>query len=384
MEKYGILKKIRLAATLVVMLLLAGHVVTTAQTQIVWDQSTAKFVTEGGYARVKRIASGELALVYSAKRDVFIRKSADNGKTWSDPVLVAQTEGYGNTNSEITQLANGWLLYAWNGRPSKRDTTLHYTIMTKISRDNGVTWGDERNPYSGDVKWNNGAWEPATLQLPTGEIQLFFANESPYRETDEQEITMMRSFDNGLTWGEPKQVSFRAGSRDGMPVPLFLKNKKGIVFAIEDNGINGTFKPVIIWSSVADNWKQESADAKSPRRWHALRMDCQLPAPVYAGAPYIVQLPSGETLLSIQSTEGRITNQDKVAIMQVYVGNNQAKDFAYKSTPFPSLPDNANALWNSLAVLDNNTVMAISSVSTGTPEKNGIWIVTGKVLRKKH
>lgn len=383
MKIHQAMKKNKLATTVVVVLLLVCHEL-GAQTQIVWDQTTAKFVTEGGYARVRRIASGELALVYSAKRDVFIRKSADNGKTWSDPVLVAHTEGYGNTNSELTQLSNGWLLYAWNGRPSKRDTTLHYTIMTKISRDNGASWGDGRNPYSGDIKWNNGVWEPVTMQLPTGEIQLFFANESPYRETEEQEITLMRSFDNGLTWGEPKQVSFRAGSRDGMPVPVYLKNKKGIVFAIEDNGINGSFKPVIIWSSVADNWNQESALANSPRRWHALRSDCRLPAPVYAGAPYIVQLPSGEMLLSIQSTEGRISNQDKFAIMQVYVGNDRAKDFANKSTPFPNLPDNANALWNSLTVLDKNTVMAISSISTGTPDKNGIWIVTGKVVRKKH
>ncbi len=348
-----------------------------AQTaSINWDVSTRKFVTNGGYARAIKISTGELVLAYGEGPGTHIKKSSNNGATWGNPILVAQTNGYNNANAEITQLANGWLLYSWNGRP-QRDGTLPYTIKTKISRDNGNTWGDERTIYSGDVVFSNGVWEPITLQIPSGEVQIYFANESPYRNSGEQEITIMRSLDNGLSWGSAKAASFRAGSRDGMSVPVYLKNNRGIAMAIEDPGINGNFKPVIVWSSTADNWRQPAIPGNSPSRWHALRPDNQIAAPTYAGAPYLVQLPSGETLLSIQSAEGRANNE--VPIMQVYVGDGDAKNFANKSTPFTNIPGTGTGLWNALTVIDDNTVMAISSVN-GVGQ-NGVWTIIGRVVR---
>ena len=152
----------------------------------------------------------------------------------------------------------------------------------------------------------------------------------------------MQSHDNGATWDRPKTVSFRAGRRDGMPVPLLLAGGKGIVLAIEDNGLNGAFKPVIIHTSFEDNWDQPFAGGDSPRRWGAL--EPPLPASVYAGAPYIRQLPGGETVLSVQSGEGRPSESvlDHTQ-MVVYVGDNQARGFTNKSVPFKVSP-NASGL----------------------------------------
>lgn len=121
----------------------------------------------------------------------------------------------------------------------------------------------------------------------------------------QQNITMMRSFDNGVTWGTPEIVSFRSGARDGMPVPIYLLNDKGIVLAIEDNGINGAFKPVIISTSVEDKWSSGTVLGTSTKRKHALRVDQQLETNIYAGAPYIIQLSNKQTLLCIQSSEER-------------------------------------------------------------------------------
>ena len=47
-----------------------------------------------------------------------------------------------------------------------------------------------------DPRFKDGCWEPAMLQLPVGEIQLFFSDEGIYTKTDEQNISMLRSFDN--------------------------------------------------------------------------------------------------------------------------------------------------------------------------------------------
>lgn len=107
-----------------------------------------------------------------------------------------------------------------------------------------------------------------------------------------------------------------------------------------------------------------------------------LASPVYAGAPYLIQLHSGETLLSFQSGEGR-KSQGTLdhSLMQVYVGDDNAKDFCCKSTPFP-FPFNKNActLWCALEQTDSLTVMATASISK-LKDKNGIWTSTGRIYR---
>lgn len=346
--------------------------------RIAWDYSSAQHVTNGVYARVHPINDGQFGLVYSDGPDVWIRRSTDNCETWTNQILVAHEDGYNNTNAEMVRLQNGWLLYAWNGRPMQ-EGGLPYIIKTKISKDNGATWGDVRLIYTADNTFENGCWEPVMMQIPSGEIQLYFANENPYRNNFDQEITMFRSFDNGLSWGDYTTTSYRGGHRDGMPVPVRLQNGKGMVYCIEDNGFNGNFKPVIIYSSNQDNWNQGPALWDSPRRWGALRNDYALASGVYAGAPYLIQLPSGETLMAIQSSEGRISGNE--AMTQVYIGNDEARDFSRKSTPLPWLPATGNALWNALEVIDENTVILTSSVNTAGAGPGGIWTVKGKVIR---
>src|SRR5690606_35129826 len=96
--------------------------------------------------------------------------------------------------------------------------------------------------------------EPAAIQLPNGQIQLFFANEGPYTGSSEQNISLLRSNDLGETWTvDPEIVSFRAGSRDGMPVPLLLQGSDEVIVAIEDNG-KVNFKPYIIRNNLIENW----------------------------------------------------------------------------------------------------------------------------------
>jgi hypothetical protein len=218
-----------------------------------------------------------------------------------------------------------------------------------------------------------GCWEPAQAQLPSGEIQLFFANEKPYPTTNEQEITLLRSFDNGGNWSIPQTVSYRAGSRDGMAVPLILAGQKGMVISIEDNGLAGTFKPAIIYTSLSDNWTPPYADGSSTRRWGAPQTP--LPSAIYAGASYIRQFPTGETVLSVQSGEGRQSPGTlDYSQMVVYIGDATAKNFTNGSVPF-SVPAGSNGLWNSLFIKNATTVTAISQLTTNGVQ--GLWAIDG-------
>ena len=210
------------------------------------------------------------------------------------------------------------------------------------------------------------------------QLKHHFLHEAPYTHSDEQEISIMRSFDECATWTEAEKVSFRKGFRDGMPSPIYLPHSKEIAVAIEDNGIRGRFKPVII--RTPNNWADGCASANDSRREEALCDTCQMHESIYAGAPYLINLGKSHTLLSIQSTEGRKGENERYANMQVYVGDKDARNFGSRSTPLPDLPENAQALWNSITMLDEETIIAIMSVHGYKKNQNGIWTVKGNIV----
>ena len=328
---------------------------------IEWDKSTLVLVHKGGsYARMIRVKGGDILCCFEFRGTSMVRRSTDNGKTWGETTEVAKAPSGSASNPEMLQLANGWVLFFYNERPN--DGVHHFTIQVSVSKDKGRTWRHHSKAYGAEVNSHNGCWEPSAIQLATGEIQLFFANEFPYKDSDEQEITLLRSCDNGKTWSKPKPISFRVGHRDGMPVPCVLKDES-IVCAIEDNGLSPMFHPMIVHTT--DNWNEPFASGSSPRRWRAVEKPIDVE---WGGAPYIRQMPSGETILSFQSSVGRARPQ-----MVVYVGDENARNFGGRSVPF-EVPKNKGGWWGSLFIKDDHTITAISSCN------GGVWAIDGKVL----
>lgn len=350
----------RLIVILGVLILMTSQV---SGKTVVWDKSTLVQVAPGGtYARMVRVPGGDILCGFEAGGVAMLVRSSDEGKTWSKAEVVAKAPSGSASNSELLVLKNGWILYLYNERPN--DGKHHFTIQVSVSKDNGKTWKHLSQAYEAATDFHNGCWEPAAIQLPSGEIQLFFANEFPYPHSDEQEITMLRSFDNGKTWGEPKAISFRAGHRDGMPVPLVLQDNKGIVVAIEDNGYTLMFTPAIISTSVEDNWKGSFASGASPRRYRAIKKPTKVE---WGGAPFIRQMPSGETILSFQSSVGRRWPQ-----MVVYVGDDAARNFEGRSVPF-EVPADQGGWWNSIFIKNATTITAMSSFN------GGVWAIDGHI-----
>ena len=344
------------------------------QARILWDASTLVLIqTEGLYGRMARLPDGRILCAYERGGRVWVRHSRDEGASWDSELLAAEYEHGVAANPEVLVLNNGWVLLAYNERP--RDGVHPYAIRVRTSQDGGENWSDARLVYEAGVSSGAGCWEPAMIQLPSGEVQLFFANEKPFPDTNEQEITLVRSQDHGDTWSDPERIGYRAGFRDGMPVPLVLAEQKGMVVAIEDNGIDGRFKPVILYTTLEDNWRSGPIGADHPRRWPAL--ETPLPERVYAGAPYVRQFPSGITVLSAQSAEGRM-NEGNMAYsrMVVWLGDTEAKNFTNPSEPFSTPPD-ANGLWNSLFIKNAFTVTALSS--TTLFGIRGLWAIDGRL-----
>ena len=345
---------------------------------IKWEESSRQFVGRGVYGRIKAVGDHH-AMVYDVGRTAIIRFSNDNCASWGEPIEVAKADGYGYTNCELLQLQSGKLLYTWNARPL-RDTGLPYKIMYALSNDGGKSWSEGKELYIAGTEPRSGCWEPIALQLPSGEVQIYFANEAPYSNSSEQEISLMRSYDEGKSWSRAERVSFRRGARDGMAVPIFLPHTGEIAVAIEDNGIRGRFKPVILRTS--NNWRDGFVAGNDPRREEAIAARCADHDTIYAGAPYLIRLGDKHTLLSVQSTEGRKGGNHKFANMQVYVGDKNARKFCNRSTPLPDLDENGSALWNSLVQIDAQSVIAVMSVGGMERGKNGIWTVKGKITKR--
>ena len=346
--------------------------------EIRWDPASVTLIASNGcYGRIIRLRNGEMVCGYDVHGKITVRHSPD-GRNWLAPRLVSEWPLGRLTNTELLQTQSGSLLCFFNARPREKGAArsadpARYAICLSRSEDNGKTWGAAQTLYSAGAEFTNGCWEPAAIQLSSGEIQVFFSDEGPYRHSEEQNISMLRSVDNGKTFSRPEIVSFRPGHRDGMPVPLVLQGNRGVAFAIEDNGLNGNFKPSIIYSSLAENWKEGTRSPGSSNRWSAL---AQLPPPqTAASAPYLRQMPCGETLLSVQQSETGEMHQSR---MVVYIGDASAKDFGRPSYPFPESAGRSQ-LWNSLFIKDRNTIIAVSETTiNGT---FGIWSVEGQFIR---
>lgn len=328
--------------------------------RIFWDlNSRATVFDRGVYARIIQLQDGRL-MATCESGGIVIAFSSDMGRTWSQPVkIVTNRNNTPNCVPDLIQLHDGTIIVAYNPRPAEPYTTdRKFGIRCKRSTDNGATWSDEIFVNDAQHTFNDGCWEPSMLELPSGEVQLYYADEGPYTSSDEQQISMRRSLDGGLTWGSVNRISFRAGYRDGMPVPVLLKDGRTIVVAIEDNGWPGygDFFPTTVRCDIDKNWKRFCVGGDSENRDKTLDLDyCQL---IKGGAPYIRVMPSGETIISWQS----IYNHGGTHTMYTAVGNSDARGFKAVSTPFVTSATD-RVMWNSLAVIGDGAVVAVGSVN---------------------
>ncbi|MFN7140039.1 MAG: sialidase family protein, partial [Limisphaerales bacterium] len=149
--------------------------------RIEWDHSTISLIhSNSGYARIIRLKDGRLLCGYDFRGQIWVRHSSDEGKSWQEPVHVAKWPHGFLTNTELLQMQDGSLLCMYNERPHRRraDTpptneSHPYSISVARSEDGGKTWEQPQRIYSAGHEFENGCWEPAAVQLPSGEVQLF-------------------------------------------------------------------------------------------------------------------------------------------------------------------------------------------------------------------
>ena len=257
-------------------------------------------------------------------------------------------------------LDNGDIMAVASFRSNKnfrKDNRFNGLAMRKSS-DGGKTWSEEKVIYTGSN------WEPSLLQLPDGEIQVYFTHGGPKIQPQmeagipESEMVpssgtaIIRSKDNGKTWDpyvmEPPYAAHRVSQQythtdkgiqvftDQMPCAILLNNTKTIALAMESKFMEGSKEVYYITMAYNDdNWAV------------GLGIDEEGPADkqenMYLGAaPYLRQFPSGETILS----------NNRSSHFQIRLGDSLAREFGD-----PIDPMHGTGFWGSLELIQSHIVV---------------------------
>jgi len=353
--------------------------------KIVWnDPMTARKISGAGtfadYGRIRRVGNSDtLLLTYHGGPsngdwvNIYLRKSYDNGATWQAQETVMNISDYNTAywrfcNPELLVMKNGWVMLAFEANAKPDENRSEVQIL--ISKDTCRSWEEP-------LKYTTGrSWEPAMVELPEGEIELFYSSEAkwwPSSTTVYQEIMMIRSTDQGSTWSQAQTVAYYPLKRDGMPVPLLLPGNRGVVFAIEC--VYNAVSPYIIKRDLAGPWVLATSNFDNGTyRWLVSNFSG------HGGAPYLLQLPTGEIALSAHIPKGGDWHQNNY--MQVMVGDSNAKNFSQLSTPWGTLPTNESAVNNSLFLKNTSTIVAVSG-RMFTDGSGGIYWLEGTITPTK-
>ena len=135
-------------------------------------------------------------------------------------------------------------------------------IYIKYSDDNGDTWSNERQVYSGYV------WEPYILQLSTGDIQIYFTDVAP--------VEYMMPFNSDFASTSPQFNSSGVGmisSFDGGET--FIPNVKGATSKYVDTNIDyyapyRVAQQPVYWcnDTNCDNISNEIVDFTNVKTWN--------------------------------------------------------------------------------------------------------------------
>ena len=161
-----------------------------------------------------RLQSGEIALFYLLKNSTsdcrpVMRRSFDEGKTWSEPAhcITDEVGYYVLNNDRVIQLKDGRLLFAVSrhGFDANDKFDNMGVVMTYASDDNGKTWHRGKSILS--VVSPSGkkyaAQEPGVVELKDGRLLLWIRTNAGCQ-------FMSYSSDRGETWSVPQPSWLRA------------------------------------------------------------------------------------------------------------------------------------------------------------------------------
>ena len=343
--------------------------------RISWDRSTYSQITEMPlvdgtieknlyYPRVKRLPDGALLLTFMNDHlgyEIFATRSEDDGATWAPAQKLRTRHPAESTvgademvyvNPDFIALKDGRLMLAYQWRYLKGYGDLPHTnencgIGIMFSDDWGRTWGEPRSIYRGRC------WEPAMLELPSGEIHLYLTDsQNVVNKMSCPKTSLIRSFDGGKTWQSKAEctwkdvegISYTVDDRfgyDGMATAVLLDNG-GVAMTVEV--WSGKFvvdqTPVVVRNH--NGWKldQKRLLAEGGPDYPEKK---QVNKDLIGYGPYIARLPEGQVLMN---ANGQYKGKDGLWVL---IGDRSADNFSHATSPF-------GGYWGSVDYIGNDRI----------------------------
>lgn len=377
--------------------------------RISWDRNTftemsSVNVSNAGYEetnlcypRIKRLSDGTLLMSFMDMHygpNIYVRRSEDNGRTWSDATVLKRwykaesTVGkdevhYVNPDFIELQDCRVMIAYQWRYRLGYSDipnTNNNCGIEIMFSEDKGRTWGESREIYRGRC------WEPAMLQLPSGEIQMYITSSQDVVDGVSYPRTMLiRSFDGGKTWqgkemcgiDDNEAISRTIDGRfayDGMPSGVYLDDGQGIVVPLEvwHGALVMDQTPIIVRTDLETNWRfdqkkiLEEGGPDFPDK-KEVNKDFQ------GYGPYGCKTGTGEVIVLSNGTYKGVEG------IWTFIGDKKADNFYHATSPFAGY-------WGSIDYVGDNKVIAAGSEKYRGQDKKihyRVKVMTGRLNYSK-
>lgn len=244
----------------------------------------------GGYPRIYSLQDGTLLLGCDG---MMVYRSTDYGMTWEKPVHASQMQK-GTANAAFIQTEDGTVYLGFRSTYHNADGSFYSSIQVSYSTDNGRTWKKHSTVYENteaDGQYR-GVWEPH-FGMMNGKLTCFYANDSTNVSTY-QNIEYKQWDPEAGEWTNRTIVSNGEDhkSRDGMPVWLQLSTGEYVcVMEAWDKDNSNRFAIQLTYSEDGVEW----SDPVTVMRPAKAGGDC--------AAPYIVELPNGQIVVSCHTNE---------------------------------------------------------------------------------
>ena len=313
--------------------------------EFLWKDGKISTISGGAWGpRVYTMSNGDLIAGYETSQGIKTATSSNNAKSWKNITVASFRPDRSCANVNFFEFEGKvYLSYRATGKQSDG----YYTsLQVSVSEDFGLTWSHHSTIAENVNKEGNtrGVWEPCLGNM-NGKLTVMFADE---RNTGLQNICQMHWDAANGKWTGLRIVSNgqNHNSRDGMPVWINL-SEGGYALVIESSRYGGTY-PFIIQLLY-------SADGKT---WGA-PVDVYIPTSTgsKAGAPGIIELPTGQIVISFQTDEDQTQKGDKYSVMKTIISDGTAvnklkkKNFTESDNVFGT-PDNEGSVWTGIWYAD--------------------------------
>lgn len=371
--------------------------------------------TQPQYPRFLRTEGGKCLMFYhpsggsvSASGNASHLLGSDNLLNWSysgnpfstykitDCAEESNTRGYAGAHP--LRLPDGRILAVASTRAihNYRDRNSDNGLSIRISADEGETWGEEQIVYVGTN------WEPMPVLLPDGRIQIYYTDSQkmdseifgPGKTVVTTGVSYIESSDGGNTWqygtisGHARafaQVRYTSGTEtvltDQMPAVIPLNGSSALAAAAESfiGGASYTSYISLVYSGADGSWGTPDSNGVLPsdRNNNAFT----------GSAPYLVQFPSGETVLSYNRND----------VFYYRMGGADARSFGSECRFFSGVDGywGSMYLWNSHRMLAGiggqgnclkigqfylNHALSIASHPVTVDSRNNDWLPSDEAL----